>query len=147
MSAPEPEWDDRAAAIDALAERERHLAGSGPYDEDEVRANVAAIYDRTVEAAPPGADMAARHRSNQMATPFAAMDSGARWRERLGSITAPTLVIHGEDDGFFPVGNARALADEIPGAELLLLAGVGAELPRRSWGTVVPALVMHTARG
>ncbi|WP_425458491.1 alpha/beta fold hydrolase, partial [Amycolatopsis rhizosphaerae] len=32
---------------------------------------------------------------------------GLRWRERLGEITAPTLVLHGEDDPFFPIGKTR----------------------------------------
>jgi pimeloyl-ACP methyl ester carboxylesterase len=43
-------------------------------------------------------------------------DHGPRWRERLGEITAPTLVLHGEDDRFFPIGNGEALAAEIPNA-------------------------------
>jgi pimeloyl-ACP methyl ester carboxylesterase len=33
-----------------------------------------------------------------------------------GEITAPTLVLHGEDDRFFPIGNGEALAAEIPNA-------------------------------
>jgi len=123
----------------------RHYAGSGEYDEDDVRAQVGRIFDRTVGAAPREADLAKRHRANQMATQFAAIDSGDRWRERLGTITAPTLVIHGEDDPFFPIGNGEALADEIPGATLLRLPGIGQELPRRVWAEVVAGVVRHTA--
>ncbi len=39
----------------------------------------------------------------------------------LPSITAPTLVLHGELDGLVPPDNARTLADRIPGAELALV--------------------------
>jgi pimeloyl-ACP methyl ester carboxylesterase len=40
---------------------------------------------------------------------------------RLPRIKAETLVIHGEDDLLVPPGNARILADRIPGARLTLL--------------------------
>jgi 3-oxoadipate enol-lactonase len=44
---------------------------------------------------------------------------------RLEHIAAPTLVVHGEEDAVVPAGNARALADRIPGAELRLLPNAG----------------------
>ncbi len=43
----------------------------------------------------------------------------------LGSITAPTLVIGGEDDRVFPPEHSRAIADAIPNARLEILAGTG----------------------
>jgi pimeloyl-ACP methyl ester carboxylesterase len=75
---------------------------------------------------------------------FAAIDSQPRWRERLGQITAPTLVIHGDEDLFFPHGNGVALAAEIPGAKLLTLSGIGQGVPRATWPVVVDALLRHT---
>jgi pimeloyl-ACP methyl ester carboxylesterase len=42
---------------------------------------------------------------------------------RLPEITAPTLVLHGSEDGFTPVGNARILAERIPNAELQIIEG------------------------
>lgn len=83
--------------------------------------------------------------ADRMAIVFAALDCGERWRGRLPEITAPTLVVHGEDDPFFPLGNAEALAAEIPRAELVVLPRTGSGLPRRTWNTVVPALVRHTS--
>jgi hypothetical protein len=44
------------------------------------------------------------------------------------------------------VGNARALAREIPGATLLVLDGIGAELPRRAHAQVAAAVLADTAR-
>jgi pimeloyl-ACP methyl ester carboxylesterase len=41
----------------------------------------------------------------------------------LPSITAPTLILHGEDDLMTPVQNARLLADRIPGAGLQVYPG------------------------
>ena len=43
-------------------------------------------------------------------------------------ISAPTLVLHGDDDRVVPVSNGRALAQRIPGAELVERPGHGHNL-------------------
>jgi 3-oxoadipate enol-lactonase len=45
--------------------------------------------------------------------------------ERLGEITAPTLVIHGTVDQMLPVSNAHAIASRIPGSRLEVFEDVG----------------------
>jgi 3-oxoadipate enol-lactonase len=40
---------------------------------------------------------------------------------RIGQITAPTLVIHGESDRLVPPANALLIAERIPGARLVLI--------------------------
>ncbi len=45
--------------------------------------------------------------------------------DRLGRITAPTLIVHGELDPLIPYPNGRYLAAHIPGARLVTLPGVG----------------------
>jgi hypothetical protein len=46
----------------------------------------------------------------------------------------------------FPPEHGRALAAEIPDAELLILDGMGHEhLPPATWDLVVPAILGHTA--
>ncbi len=142
---PGPDWSDRAASIDAMVGRARTLAAVAGFDDLEARDRVARTWDRTVSAASDGVDLGALHRSNQMGTLFAALDGGARWRERLGSISARTLVVHGEEDPIFPLGNGRALADEIPEGELVTLAGVGHELPRRVWDELLNPVLRHTS--
>ena len=62
-------------------------------------------------------------------------------RARLGEIAVPALIIHGTDDPLFPPAHGEALAREIPGARLLLIEGLGHELPRWAWDEVLPALV------
>ena len=76
---------------------------------------------------------------------FAALDCRPRWRERLREIAVPTLVVHGDEDPFFPYGNGEALAREIPGADLLRLPGIGQGLPRVTWPVVVDAVLRHTS--
>jgi pimeloyl-ACP methyl ester carboxylesterase len=44
---------------------------------------------------------------------------------RLGGITAPSLVVAGEDDALIPAENSRLLAPRIPGARLELLPRAG----------------------
>jgi 3-oxoadipate enol-lactonase len=56
--------------------------------------------------------------------------------DRLGEITAPTLVIHGTADELLPYSNAVLIASRIPGARLETVEGVGHmfwwEQPERS---------------
>jgi 3-oxoadipate enol-lactonase len=56
--------------------------------------------------------------------------------ERLGQISLPTLVIHGDEDRLLGPDNGREIAALIPGARLEMLAGVGHmfwwEQPQRS---------------
>jgi pimeloyl-ACP methyl ester carboxylesterase len=60
----------------------------------------------------------------------------------LDRITAPTLVVHGTADPVFPPAHGEALAQEIPGARLLLVEGMGHEVPPPAvWDLVVPAIL------
>ena len=55
------------------------------------------------------------------------MRAGARFdvSRDVGSITSPTLVIHGALDRYVPVANAAALAEAIPSAKLRVLDDAG----------------------
>jgi 3-oxoadipate enol-lactonase len=46
-------------------------------------------------------------------------------RDRIGRITAPTLVLAGKEDPFVPFSLSQELADSIPGARLRVLEGGG----------------------
>jgi pimeloyl-ACP methyl ester carboxylesterase len=128
----EPDWSDRPAAIEYLTELSRALASRAhPFDEDATRALFARAVDRTTNVE---SSMKNHH----------AAEGTDRWRERLGGLDVPTLVIHGSQDPVFPLGHGEALAREIPGAELLVLEGAGHELPRRDWDVVVPAILRIT---
>ncbi len=115
-----PDWTERAAVIDYLTGYERRLEGAGYFDEAHVRARAERVVDRT-------RDMAASMTNHALAEPGEAPGEG------LDEITVPTLVIHGTADPLFPIGHGEALADGIPGARLLPLAGVGHQVPPRPW--------------
>jgi pimeloyl-ACP methyl ester carboxylesterase len=50
--------------------------------------------------------------------------------DRLGEIEHPTLVLHGAEDGLFPVRWAERAADRLPDADLRVLGNCGHWLPR-----------------
>jgi len=124
-----PDWSDRASVIGYMIELQRACASeSAPLDEDAARAVATRMFNRTadIEAALTNHDL---------------IDPAGPPRRRLEELDVPTVVIHGRDDPMFPLEHGRALAETIPSAELLVLDGVGHELPRRAWDLVVPAIV------
>lgn len=60
--------------------------------------------------------------------------------DRLGSIKVPTLVVHGDADILVPVENGRRVAAAIPGARLVVVEGMGHDLPKRVWTMVADAI-------
>jgi len=111
---PEGSEGDVAAAL-ALA---RAIASPGyPFDE----AAVLAAVEREVASGIRDA----RAQSRQ---------TGATWHGgRLAELTVPALVLHGEQDPLLRPSAARATAAAIPDARLLLLPGVGHDLPSALW--------------
>ncbi|MFI1153829.1 alpha/beta fold hydrolase [Streptomyces sp. NPDC020817] len=63
----------------------------------------------------------------------------------LSSIAVPTLVIHGTADPMFPLPHGEALAQEIPGARLLVLQDAGHGVERADRDAIVPAILEHTS--
>ena len=65
--------------------------------------------------------------------------SGDR-RERLATIKAPTMVLHGEADPLVPVIGGRDTAANIPGAELITIPGMGHDLPPALYETFIQTI-------
>lgn len=128
---PMPDWADRDAVAD-FAATGAEILGNDPAA---ARAIAGRIWDRTSGTA-PSVQMA-----NQMGMVFSRLDCRPRWRERLPGIQAPTLVVHGRRDPFFPVGNGEAIAREIPGARLLVLEEAATAIPDAAVGEVAEAML------
>ncbi|MBU2665067.1 alpha/beta fold hydrolase [Actinoplanes bogorensis] len=64
----------------------------------------------------------------------------------LGGVTAPTLVIHGEADPLINVSGGRATAAAVPGSELIVIPGMGHDLPKPLWPQIIDAIVANTGR-
>jgi pimeloyl-ACP methyl ester carboxylesterase len=128
---PEPDWSDRGAVAGYAADGAA-LLGDDP---DQARATAGRIWDRTRSSEP------SVHRANQLGMVFACLDCSPRWRERLGDLTLPTLVVHGRADPFFPVGNGEALAAQIRGAQLLVLDAMGTAIPEAAADELAAAML------
>jgi pimeloyl-ACP methyl ester carboxylesterase len=131
---PPPDWSNREAVIDYVVADQLAYVGSSPVDRSALRALAGRVVDRTTNV------------ESGMTNHFV-MEEGEPVRRRLGDIRAPTLVLHGTEDPLFPLAHGEALAREIPGARLLVLEGMGHEVPPRPlWDRVVPAILEHTGR-
>ena len=102
-------------------------------DEEELRRVAAVSYDRGHDSAGPG---------RQLAAILAAPD---RARE-LAKIRVPTVVIHGTRDRLVSPSGGRATAKAIPGARLVLIDGMGHDLPRAAWPRMIGAIADNAAQ-
>ena len=130
MTNPPSTREERIAAGVAMSK-----ALSGPLDprsDDELREFEARVLDRATNP-----DAARNHGLAVMASP----DRSAA----LADVTTPTLVIHGTADPILPFPHGEATAKAIPGATLLTIDGMGHDLPRAAWPTIVDAILEHTA--
>jgi pimeloyl-ACP methyl ester carboxylesterase len=76
---------------------------------------------------------------------MAIMASGDR-TAALRTIGAPTIVVHGDADGLIDVTGGQATAEAIPGAQLVVVPGLGHELPPAVWPELVAAVVANARR-
>ena len=72
---------------------------------------------------------------------FAAILAEKSRVRRLQELWLPSLVIHGVDDPLIPKEAGMATAHHIPGAELLLIDGMGHDIPKGIWPRLVDGLV------
>jgi pimeloyl-ACP methyl ester carboxylesterase len=131
LTAPAP--TDREGYIEKSVENWQVLSGpkSSP-DENLIREYAGLKFDRGIHPAGIARQMAA------------ILASGGR-RESLKSVTTPTLVIHGDVDPLVPVEGGVDTADAIPGTELIIIEGMGHDLPIELWPQLIDAIVLHTS--
>jgi pimeloyl-ACP methyl ester carboxylesterase len=108
------------------------LVGSTGFDRDEqyIRERAALSYDRGFDIRAGGRQLGA------------IIASGDR-TETLRRIKAPTLVIHGTVDKMIRPSGGRATAKAIPGARLMMIEGMGHDLPRGAWPQLLDAISEH----
>ena len=131
FSRSQPDWTDRRAVTEFAAEGATLLGN----DREQARAAAARIWDRT-----PTSETAV-HQANQLGMVFSRLDCSPRWRERLGDLRMPSLIVHGRADPFFPVGNGEVLAAEIPEAQLLIHEDMGTQIPESATEDIATAML------
>jgi pimeloyl-ACP methyl ester carboxylesterase len=118
----------RAEAVERAAAIRKVIGSPGyPMDEAWIREVARQSYDRCFD--PTGV---ARQR-------LAVGASGDR-TAALAHVTTPALVVHGNADPWIPLPAGRATAAALPNAELRVVPGMGHDLPRQIWPTLVAAI-------
>ena len=126
-----PADGDLETLVAAAINTARAIGSPGyPAPEERIRAN--AMRDIQRSFYPQG-----------MARQFAAVVADGDRRERLKRVTAPTLVIHGEDDPLVPVEGGHDTAAHIAGAKLHTIPGMGHDLPLELVGEIAAAIAAH----
>jgi len=129
-----PPPSDRAGSLDAAVRVWRTIGSPGfPFDEAKIRERAGRLYDRSFHPAGTARQMAA------------ILAHGSRV-EKLRGVSTPTLVIHGAADPLVPLEGGQDTARCVAGAELLVIEGMGHDLPEGAWPTLVGAISEHTAK-
>ncbi|HUP87118.1 MAG TPA: alpha/beta hydrolase [Acidimicrobiales bacterium] len=127
LTAPGQSREERVASS---IETSRVIWGDSPqfpFDEDLARWRAETSVDRAYYPAGTARQM------------LAIRASGDR-TERLRRLDVPTLVIHGSDDPLVQPSGGEATASAIPGAELLVIEGMGHGLARSAFTPIIDAI-------
>jgi pimeloyl-ACP methyl ester carboxylesterase len=125
---------DRDGYVEHVVALYGHIGSKGfPIDEQRLREQAALAHERGVSAAGNG---------RQMGAILTAPDR----TKRLAEVTAPTVVIHGTADRLVRPSGGKATAKAIPGAKLVMIEGMGHDLPREAWDRIVSEIAANAAR-
>lgn len=133
---PHPAEDEAGFLEGSLAFARRIASPGYPFDEEDHRALILEETRRAYDPAGFGRQIAAIAATGDL-------------RSRLTGIEAPTLVVHGADDPLIPPACGRDTAFCIPGADFMLIDGMGHDLPPALYQTVADGIARtaHRASG
>jgi pimeloyl-ACP methyl ester carboxylesterase len=124
----------REESIERAVGMFRHIGSHGfPFDEASVRAYAEVAWERDPSRAGVGRQLGAIFRSGDRTA-------------QLAAVTAPTLVIHGDRDLLVHPSGGPATARAIAGARFETVRGMGHDLPRPAWQTLVDLIDGHIRR-
>ncbi|MCS7483949.1 alpha/beta fold hydrolase [Umezawaea endophytica] len=130
----QPAATTREAVIEQRLVASRMTRSPGfAVDEDAARERIAASYDRS-------------NRPMSTLRQLAAVIASPDRTEGLRGVTVPTVVIHGSDDPLVHRSGGEATAAAVPDAELIIIDGMGHDLPLDVWPTVVEAVAANAKR-
>lgn len=131
--APNP-FEDEAGFLEHSLSFAQRIAGTGyPFEKDNHRA---LVLQEILRAYDPGG----------FGRQIAAIAISGDRRQQLASIKAPTLVIHGADDPLFVPACGEDTASAIPGAEFMLIDGMGHDLSHQFHKAIVDGIVRTALR-
>jgi pimeloyl-ACP methyl ester carboxylesterase len=125
---------DREGYIEDHIENYRIIGSKGfDFEEEHKRERAGRLFDRGIH--PAGS-------ARQMAAVVTAADRTPLLRQ----LRIPTTVIHGDADPLVDISGGRATAAAIPDAKLVVIPGMGHDMPRQLWPQIIGAIVDNAAR-
>jgi pimeloyl-ACP methyl ester carboxylesterase len=125
---------EREAFIEHVLATYRIIGSKGfDRDEEDLRRVAGLSYDRGRNPAGSGRQLGA------------IVASGDR-TAKLRGLDVPAVVIHGTIDRLVGFSGGKATAKAIPGARFVPIAGMGHDLPRGAWPTIIRAITENAAR-
>jgi pimeloyl-ACP methyl ester carboxylesterase len=125
---------DREGYIDFHIKAFKAIGSPGfPADEKFLRWRAEATYDRSYY--PDG-----------FKRQFAAIYASGDRTQALAKLSVPSVVIHGREDPLITVSGGEATARAIPGAELVVIDGMGHDVPPGVWERIIGAITTNAER-
>ena len=129
-----PPADSREEAVSRSVEVAAVIGSPGfARDDAQIRERAGRAWDRD-------------HDAFGMARQLIAVLASSDRTGRLAGVQVPTVVIHGADDPLIDPSGGRATAAAVPGAELVVIPGMGHDLPLGAWAQVIDTIVANAAR-
>jgi pimeloyl-ACP methyl ester carboxylesterase len=130
-----PPPEERGAYVEHMLREFKAFTGPRfPMDEHWTRKIMAESYDRCFY--PQG-----------MVRQLVAILSQENRVPALNEVKVPTLVVHGTNDPLVSVEGGKDTAQAVPGAQLMLIEGMGHDLPHGgAWPQIVEAITAHTIK-
>lgn len=128
-----PAPTERGANIAASIEARRIWASPDHFDEEALRDFFGRCYDRAFN--PQGS-----------VRQFAALMVDGNRDPELGEVEVPALVVHGDRDTLIHSSGGERTAAVLPDADLLLLEGLGHDLPPSYWQQVIETITRLVVR-
>ena len=129
-----PATPDVATMVDFTISAARTIGSPAyPAAEDRLRSRALADFQRSFS--PMG-----------MARQMAAIVANGDRRAKLAQVAVPTLVIHGDADPLVPLEGGKDTAASITGAELMVIPGMGHDLPLELVDMIADAVAKVTQR-
>lgn len=123
---------ERDANIEHQVEVSRTIGSPADFDEAWARKKAELQFDRGLSPEGLGRQL------------LAIVASGSRTKA-LGEVTVPFLVIHGDADPLVDVSGGRRTAEAVPGAELLIVPGMGHDVPPSGWPSIIESVTKLAA--
>lgn len=121
---------DRDGAIARHVEANRIYGSPAELDEQRLRDNAAAAYDRC-------------HCPEGVGRQMRAIMAGGSRTDALRGVDVPALVLHGDCDKLVDISGGRRTAQAIPGARFVALEGMGHDYPPAYWSRIVSLISDH----